>query len=108
MINEPPYKYVFSSDFLSEDTGSLNRFAAEKMRIVICEPETTTMQNVANAVFTGNLDTGGKPEEDGIFKSLPNEVLQDVHLILMSSVTKLLLKTSVKKGNGESSSSDGD
>ena len=48
--------------------------AAEKMWIIICEPETTTMQDVANAVFTHNPDTGGEAEKDGIFHSLPNDV----------------------------------
>ena len=49
MINTPPYKYVFSSDFLSRGYR-INRMAAEKMWIIICEPETTTMQDVANVV----------------------------------------------------------
>ena len=32
------------------------------------------MADIANAVFTGNPDTGGEPEADGIFKSLPNAI----------------------------------
>jgi hypothetical protein len=110
MINTPPYKYVFSSDSLSRGYR-INRFAAEKMWIIICEPETTTMhatmQDVANAVFTHNPDTGGKPEEEGIFKSLPNDVPGypfDFEVVR----DKIIAKDLLKGRDGDSNSSNGD
>ena len=102
MINTPPYKYVFSSDFLSRGYR-INRMAAEKMWIIICEPETTTMQDVANAVFTHNPDTGGEAEKDGIFHSLPNDV--PGYPFDFNVVRDAVL---LKGSNGESSCSDGD
>ena len=106
MISEPPYKYVFSSDFLSRGYR-INRYAAEKMWIIICEPETTTMQDVANAVFTHNPDTGGKPEEEGIFKSLPNDVPGypfDFEVVR----DKIIEKNLLEGRDGSQNSSEGD
>ena len=102
MINTPPYKYVFSSDFLSRGYR-INRIPAEKMWIIICEPETTTMQDVANAVFTHNPDTGGEAERDGIFHSLPNDV--PGYPFDFNVVRDAVL---LKGSGGESSCSNGD
>ena len=77
--------------------------AAEKMWIIICEPETTTMQDVANAVFTHNPDTGGEAEQDGIFHSLPNHL--PGYPFDFNVVRDAVL---LKGSNGESSCSDGD
>ena len=52
----------------------INRVTAENMWIIVCEPETATMQDVANSVFTHNPDIGGEAEKDGISHSLPHDV----------------------------------
>ena len=78
MIATPPFKYVFSSDFLSRGYR-IDRFAAAKVWLIICLPEEACMADIANAVFTGNPDTGGQPEADGIL------MFQDIRLISLSS-----------------------
>ena len=36
---------------------------------IICLPEETTEEDIANAIFTGNPDLGGEPEVVGIWKT---------------------------------------
>ena len=82
------------------------------MWIIICEPETTTMQDVANAIFTQNPDTGGEAEKDGIFKSLPNDVPGypfDFEVVRDKIIAKdLLLERKKQDSDGNSNSNDED
>ena len=66
MVQLAPHKYVFSADFLTRGYR-LDRRSAEKMWRIICLPEETTEEDIANAIFTGNPDLGGEPEADGIW-----------------------------------------
>ena len=69
------------------------------------------MADIANAVFTGNPDTGGEPGADGIFKSLPNEVPGypfDFSLVADRLATKDSAVPVVPVGDGPIQNSDDD